>query len=461
MKLDRYKLLALAALAVSTPGYGTEERRFTPDELRADLAVVETVIRDRHPDISHSASPEGLNRALAEASRALDHPMNRVEAWSILARLNPVFADAHMVVGIADRRGETNAHLAAGGRLFPFEIEAAADGKIYVAALLGGAPTPLQGARILSVNGTSAAEIRRSLMPLMQGETIGFRSGIMARRFAYYHFKLFGESANYDIEVRHNGRRQLLRVAGSQSVPATMADELDFDRAFRFELLPCQSALLTVNSFVWDDKSKFLEFTRNAFAQIRSAGVTSLVIDVRANEGGNDDLWQEGIMPYIATSRYQWASAFKKRVLNPDQSRGERAFDVVAGPLESWREPDLANPLRFHGTTYVLIGQASYSSTVLFANVVRDFSFGRVAGTGGFARADQTGGTQVTTLPNTGLVIVWPRFILTRPSGDHAPEMVEPDVAIDETRFRPRAAVAELLQCPAVNAATSRNPAAL
>lgn len=436
-----------AAVSASTP---TSEQTFTPVELHADLEAFETILWQSHPDIRHSASADALKRQFSRISRQLDHKMTRAQAWQIFASLNPVLADAHMTVGFADGRSETRGHIGTGGRLFPFEVEVTPAGKLYIKSLLGGGPTPYSGARIRTIDGEAAKRRTASLLSLTPGETAPLRAGLLGYRWPFYHLKIYGDRPDYAFDLEQDGTRRRVRVSGARVLPATMSDESQFNRAFKFEMLPCKSAVLTLNTFVWDDKKQFLNFTKDAFTQIKAKGIENLVIDVRANTGGNDDIWQEGIMPYIATSRYQWASAFKKRVMNPDPAKGEKVGDIIEGPLESWREADLANPLRFTGRTQVLVGRTTYSSTVLFVNVMQAYGFGTIVGEGGFARSKQSGGTRTTDLPNTGLRITWPRFILTPPSGVKGAGFVTPDLIISDDPLRPNAAIDAATKCNAI-----------
>ena len=154
---------------------------------------------------------------------------------------------------------------------------------------------------------------------------------------------------------------------------------------------------------------------------MRAGGTKNLVIDVRANGGGNDEMWIEGILPYFANKRYRWASHYRKRVVVADAAKHEAVGDIVDGEVETWTPPQPDNPLRYSGKVYVLVGPATYSSAVVFSNVVQDFGFGVVAGMGGSVRTATTGGTRRTTLPNSGLILVSPRFVLTRPSGATSP----------------------------------------
>jgi hypothetical protein len=58
---------------------------------------------------------------------------------------------------------------------------------------------------------------------------------------------------------------------------------------------------------------------------------------------------------------------------------------------------------------------------------VRDYGFGNIEGTGRAARARQSGGVQNVTLPHTGLVLSYPRFVLDPPSGLSAPMYLQAD----------------------------------
>jgi hypothetical protein len=150
-------------------------------------------------------------------------------------------------------------------------------------------------------------------------------------------------------------------------------------------------------------------------SDLKSGDIQTLIIDIRANGCGDDTFWVEGILPYIADRSYRWGSTFRKRVLEQYKDEGETTGDVVRGEIDDWIQRQPENPLRFSGKVHVLIGPSTYSSAVLFSNVIQDFDFGTVAGGGPGARERQSGGVQRSVLPNTGLVLYWPRFVLDRP----------------------------------------------
>ena len=100
----------------------------------------------------------------------------------------------------------------------------------------------------------------------------------------------------------------------------------------------------------------------------------------------------------------------------------------MRGEIATWRQPQPDNALRVDGNTQVRIGPGTYSSAVLFANVMRDFGFATLAGAGGAARQTQSGGVRDARLPHSGLVITLPRFILDPPAGGRPGALLETTV---------------------------------
>lgn len=418
-------LAVVQACAVLATAAGPPE--FTPEQLRADLAALTAALRDMPPDLAHTVDPKKVAEALGELEKQIGAtPLDRDAAWRLFATLNPLLGDGHLFVGFVDWRAETREHLKSGGVLFPFEMSASPDGELRIAQSLGGAPSDLAGAQIETLNGVDARAVTAALLARVHGDTPNFRTALLARRFWLYYWKVFGAPLRFDVGLA--GEKDARHIGGSAALPAVLADEDSFERQFRVELKPDHAAVLTVSSFAWGDKAQFLAFTRDAFEKLRAARTRNLIIDVRANGGGNDEMWIEGILPYLANKPYRWASHYRKRVVVADAAKHEAVGDIVDGEVETWTPPQPDNPLRFTGKVYVLVGSATYSSAVVFSNVVQDFGFGTIAGVGNSVRSATTGGTRRTTLPNSGLIVVSPRFVLTRPSGKTEPALLTPDL---------------------------------
>lgn len=446
MKISlRVSGLAVAALllGVAVRPAVAGPQRFEPEALQADLKFAMAAIERIHPDLDQAVDHERLEQTVGDTLRALDHPMTRDEAWSVMARLNPVFADGHLLIGFDDWRQDGAAHLKTGG-YFPFEVALDERGDLRIVSLLGGGASRLAGARIVRINGQDVRLVVEELLARTHGDTPAFRAALLARRWWFFYWKLHGSPETYDIVVA-SGTPRTVRMAASRAEPVVLQDDASFEKQFGLTLLPNHAALLTVSSFAWPDEARYLAFTRDAFAELRDARVRTLIIDLRANGGGSDSPWMEGLLRYIADRPYRSGSRYTKRVLAGHQDEGQTIGDIVTGEITTWIAPDTGNPLHFSGRVYVLVGPSTYSSAILFSNVVQDYGFGAIAGSGAAVRARQTGGVQRIVLPNTGLVVSCPRFRITRPSGAADPEFLKPDTPLVENPRDPRATVDALV----------------
>ena len=88
----------LSLLAWSFAVHSQEPVTFTPEQLRADLASIESALERTHPDVSHSVDPAVLARAIDDVRSKLDRPMTSDEAWRVFSGLNPTMADGHLTV---------------------------------------------------------------------------------------------------------------------------------------------------------------------------------------------------------------------------------------------------------------------------------------------------------------------------------------------------------------------------
>jgi len=355
--------LAGAALALWAPRLFAQAsaERLTAAQLRADLAFLRKTLADTHPDLGFSADVAAVANAFERLDAAAGDGLARGDAWQFFATLNPLFADAHVVVGFPDWRGDVRHHLASGGTLFPYEVTLD-DGDLFIAALAGGAATPLHGARIVAIDGEPTAAAIAALMTRMHGDTPLFRASLLARRWWFYYWKLRGAAANYRLALARDGRTWTINAPSSPALPSPLRIEASFDEQFRLEFRADGSAVLTAASFAPADPARVLAFFRTAFATLRERGTRELTIDVSANGGGNDAIWLEGLLPYLATQPYRTGSTYRKKVLEPNPATGEQAGQVVRGEIATWHQPQPDNPLRFRGRVRVAIGPATYSS---------------------------------------------------------------------------------------------------
>lgn len=420
MRFLKYLLQAAGLLMLALSAAHAEPAvQLSADQFRADLAFIRKAIGEYHPDPGFSTDPAAVEAALDRLAQDLPPTLSRDEAWWRLAILNPLFADAHFFIGYPDWRAAATAWLAGQGKLFPVEVEVDQGGGLFVRSQARP--------RIVSINGGDARQLVSSLLARVHGDTPAFRANLLAERWWFFYGKRFGTPQHYRLVLEEAGQRRTVELPGSGAIPRLLAAEGEFTSQYRFAIGKDGKAVLAVDSFGQPDPAPFLAFTREAFTRLRDAGATELEIDISRNGGGDDAMWLDGLMPYLASRPYRTGSSYRARA----RVQGSEAASVSDGEITTWRQPQPENPLRFGGRISVRIGPSTYSSAVLFANVMRDFGLARLVGVGGAARTSQSGGVRSLKLPHAGLPLYLPRFILDPPAGRVPGGLLEPDKPSD------------------------------
>lgn len=413
----------------------------SPAQLQVDLQSLRAFIDATHPDINHSASPQLLEQTYADLAASLNKPLTASQFWLKVAKLNPLFNDGHWSVNLPETELDLPRFINKIGGGFPFEVHVKPDGELTVLALAGGAATPWQGAVIETINGVAAPLLTRQLLALRHGDNAINRANLLGPSFQLYYASLFGAPAEFTLQLKQQDQLTELKIAASAHAAVLGRDGSDFADFFSFQPIDSATAYLKLGTFSFPDEQQVGTFTKNVFSQLQQSGVKNLIIDVRENRGGNDSVWLEHVLPYLATQPYRVGSHSRKKVIASRASVAEPVGEVIDGQVNRWYQPQLTNPLHFNGKVVLLTGRRTYSSAVQFANVMQDFGFATVAGEASYARARSTGGIQFFTLPHSKLLVIVPRFWLARPQGGFTEQLQTPDWLMPDDVTRPEALV--------------------
>jgi hypothetical protein len=180
---------------------------FSVEALQQDFRVLQDAISATHPDPGIYVSPEKLRKTYSDISARLQQPLTRDQALRVLAQLNPVFSDAHLLVSQPDWAEQIKAHLKGGGVLFPFEVQVASSGEMRIRSELGGGASSFAGGRIQQINGIPVSRIARELLPLVSGDTPELRAHLLSRRMWFYYWKVFGAPKRFDLVLAEPATR--------------------------------------------------------------------------------------------------------------------------------------------------------------------------------------------------------------------------------------------------------------
>ena len=433
--------IQLSALAADPPGYQDPAgASYSIDEVREDLNAFLNFVRTTHPDLAYSTDLEALASMEAIIDRKITRPLSQSEVWALLAKLNPVFADAH--VGLRRPVDALAQYEAGGGFLLPIPVALARDATPRLGLVAGGPLAALAGAKILSVNGHSMAQLVATLLPRMRGETEALRLKVMGLYFAEYYWILQGGANEYDLVLEEDGKRYQITL-NETCCEGENTDSGDFT----YKTLAAGKGYLRVDTFDIKKKDAFAAFLPGAFSEISKDGIETLIIDLRENTGGAADT-SDLLMAYLTDKTYSSISAVKARVTAQNITRIPNATigEVVDLPFRVDVTPPEDLEDRFIGQVTILIGPLTYSQAIVFAATARDHRVATLAGTSTEGAANQSGQVQFHRLPNSGIEALAPLYIFTRASGEKGRAPLRPDIVLKENPLSPEAAIEDLLR---------------
>jgi C-terminal processing protease CtpA/Prc len=165
---------------------------------------------------------------------------------------------------------------------------------------------------------------------------------------------------------------------------------------------------------------EFHAFLKEAFTQIKEAGVEHLILDIRDNNGGSDVMVGE-VLSYLLSdpfSVYKQMSTITNTIPNHEYYQGDMA------ELEQWAQETLIpsdnryllpdgeatqiwqpKALSYEGELYILTNARTYSAAGDFCGIIKQHQRGQFIGEepGGNGNCNTAGLTLTLILPNSGI----------------------------------------------------------
>lgn len=192
--------------------------------------------------------------------------------------------------------------------------------------------------------------------------------------------------------------------------------------------------------------SAFREFIDDSFRKILASGATDLLIDLRNNPGG-DNSFSDPMIAWFADRPFRFTSSFMLKAsaatkaeyarqraagspIDPDFREMMEAEERQPNGVRYRYELPMVKPRpepRFHGRVWILINRHSYSNAASVAALVQDYKFGKVIGEETADVASNYASVQNFTLPETKIVVTYPKSHFLRPNGKDDGTGVIPD----------------------------------
>ncbi|HEX4823797.1 MAG TPA: S41 family peptidase [Candidatus Polarisedimenticolaceae bacterium] len=405
------------------------------DGLRSDMTALEQLLQQSHPGLYRYVPQGAMDRALASAARAIDKPMDEAKFYGEVTALLAKVKDGHTRAFLS---GDYRRYLREEARLFPVTLRCT-DGRLFVVDSPGN-EVP-KGLEVLAINGDTTARLVGTMLDHVSGDA-DILTGKYARitdDFQTYYAVFFGRPRAFLLHLRDAaGKKSSATVMAMTQADLAEAGGHDPDPKpaappLRLEMLSGgKVAVMTLETFALPAEDEggpnYAKFLATSFAELKRAGTSDLVIDLRGNDGGANDgpllvsyLVDKPVRFYDSVEAVsagfsllhqyshlgpEFDDKFDGHLLSIENSDRYR----MIGDAELAPEPIAPQKDVFKGKVVVLIDGRVFSTAAQLCSVLRSQKRATFVGeeTGGAYHGNASGELVVVTLPASKLKVTIP-----------------------------------------------------
>ncbi len=416
------------------------EQKYSPDQLKKDFTVFRNVLEEVHPSLYWFSPKDSIDHYFDLTYNRLKDSMTERQFRNHLNYMTNKFHCGHTSTYYSKKY--TKYLRKSKLPVFPFSMKIWEDTALVTATLLKETGGIFRGAQITAINGVSMKSILDTILQHtnLDGYAKTGQYQFLSNRgnFGSMYNNLFGLTDTLAFEyLDQYGARKLERL------PVFVAKEdttkrkdsalkerapryLDPEKSLQIDTT-LSSAYMSLNSF---NRSEGLtRFFRKSFRMIRKEGIQNLVVDLRANGGGDAGL-STLLTRYVIDKPFRVADslyAVKRSSRNRKYIQHQWAYwlfsCIVTHRKEDGKyhlglyERHVFKPkkrLHFKGQVFILTGGNTFSAATLFAQKLKGQNNVTIIGeeTGGGAYGNTAWMIPEVKLPNTGLRFRLPKFRL-------------------------------------------------
>lgn len=450
----------------------------SPEQAAQDVRVLTRALRALHPALTKYRSPAEIDAAFAAFEQRGRAARTPVQMYLAAAELAVAIRCGHTWANVRNQEGAVKAALFDMPDKLPLHLSLV-EGRWLV--LASATPQVVAGDEVLAVNGVTGDELVQGLLPYVRAD--GHSDGKRLRQLSHDR----NDFSPLDMLLPllwppKQGRYALTLRTGQgtrreAAVPAMRLAAREAALAAQGLVPPSEDWSLRIDgdtavlamptwSF-WNSRFDWAGYIDQAFERLDREQVPNLVIDIRANEGGDGAIGNRLIAHLTARPvdepLRQFVSAYERvpyalarhldtwdfgffdrtgRVERIAEGTAQGQFALTAKRGQVRRIEPVARP--YAGRVFLLVGGENSSATFSFADLVQRHHLATLVGqaTGGNQRGLNGGELAWVVLPNSGAAVDIPLLASTYdPTTPDAP--VLPDVVVPP-RFEARAAGVDL-----------------
>lgn len=292
-------------------------KKYSREALREDYTLLRNVLEKKHPSLYWYTPKDSMDYFFDEGYKAISDSMTELQfGWKIIAPLTATIHCGHTSFSMSKSWNSfiKNKRIPS----FPLYLKIWGDTMVVVNNLNRQDSIIKKGTIITSINGLKSGEVVKRMFDFMVED--GYADNVnyirLSASFPYFHRNIFGIYKTYNvgyIDSAGNKKNTVLPYfsppvdsLGKIKKQAPKTKERKFTRKEKLEnirslQIDTLSALMTINTF---SKASLHHFFKSSFRQLKKEKVQHLIIDIRANGGGDID-------NYVLLTKFLRKTSFK------------------------------------------------------------------------------------------------------------------------------------------------------
>jgi len=374
-------------------------RQFTGDQIKKDIDYAKVFMEDVHPDLYAVISKDKLDYKIDSIKRTIPESLAEVEAYKVLSTIFSNINDAHTMLSL-------NNYLRRGAIFFrkvpPYRLRVIND-KIFVLKNYSKRKKIPVGSQIIEINSKTASECLIELSRLVSHET---KNNLQANLQLPMIWGMWNNFENFTLTYK-TPEGKIETIVSSSGLFSNISFLWDFTgfflKNYSFDILNDDVGYINIKAFNNLDKCK--NFFTSTFGEIRKENINNIIIDLRGNQGGNEEVSLE-LMRYLSPVDFRSYDTITVKMSRERIRRYSYGKRFIPGSLvfeKNSMTPLRNNDLHYNGKCYLLTSGYTFSTALDFAAMFRCYNVGEIVGT-------ETGGKTVSfgapcnfILPETGL----------------------------------------------------------
>jgi peptidase S41-like protein len=421
------------------------DKKYSPQQLKDDAEFLKKQLFDAHANPFTELNRQQYEQVFAGIESKITDSLNTTQFYKLIKPVFSWLSDEHS--GITIDSTLMSVHYWKQPIFLPFNLTKTTSGYL-VNDVIGSVAGLAKGDEIIRIDNMPVAE----LVERCSHYTTGFpdqRQENALKQFGYL-YTWSGADPRHQYKIlTGNGREVIADGVGIKAWLSYLNINTGNDCPQRITYTRYGDAgYINSCSFMTHNDKEFKTLSAkidSIFKLIKNDGVKHLFIDVSHNGGGNSSVG-DVLISYFYNKTYttyqcnwrrsdEYLSLITKWGIKDDNYTSKAPGSIIHFDPDTIGPPE-NNPNRFNGKVYIVVGESTFSSAMMFATIVKDNHIAPLVGqTPQNGHPNHFGELYNAKLPNTQLPFRFGVKEWIRPAGKTADNYLVPDKVIDANKY--------------------------